>query len=322
MTQVSVRRFILLGDNRPARRLHESFEQLAPCSWEWLGAVADNPVAADLGMKLGMTCDLAQIVSRHHTTDLIVATQSPDLALCKTLLRLARNGVRVTNVRTLHEELTHRVPVVGDNDAWDTAVDRLAHRGLRTRAAKRMLDFVAGTGAFAAFALAVFPVALGLMLERAGPVFVRERRVGRLGRPFTLLRFRTDRIGPAGRRWPFVDAPAPTRTGAFIRRLGIDRLPQSLAILAGHLSLVGPRPAEVDYQRRIESEFPVFLARTVVKPGVTGWEQLHRESRTAFDTLRQLEYDLYYIKHQSFGLDLRIIMRSALLFLGLHGAGN
>lgn len=310
MTQVSARRFILVGDNRPARRLHESFQQFAPVDWEWLGAVTDDPAGADLGGRLGLTRDLAGIVSRHGPTDLVLAIQSPDLTLWQTLLRLASNGVQLTSVRTLHEELTHRVQVVGDNDALDTALDRLAHRGLGTGVAKRMLDLVTGAGAFAAFTVALFPVALGLTLERAGSVFVRERRIGRFGQPFTLLRFRTARGGDGGQRWPLVDAPAPIRTGVFIRRLGIDRLPQSFALLAGYLSLVGPRPAEVGYQQRVQREFPVFLARTAVKPGLLGWEQLHRESRSASDTIRQLEYDLYYVRHQSLGLDLRIILRS------------
>ncbi len=310
MVQASTRRFILVGDNPSARRLHESFQQFAPVGWEWLGAVTDDSTGADLGGKLGLTRDLADIVSRHGPTDIVLAIQSPGLLLWQTLLQLVSDGVRMTNVRTLHEELTHRVQVVGDNDVLDTTLDHLAHRRLGTCAAKRMLDLAAGACAFAAFTAALFPVALGLTLERAGSVFVRERRIGRLGQPFTLLRFRTIRNGDDRQHWPLVEAPVPIRTGAFIRRLGIDRLPLSFALLAGHLSLVGPRPAEVGYQQRVQREFPAFLARSAVKPGLLGWEQLHRESRSAADRIRQLEYDLYYIRHQSFGLDLRIILRS------------
>lgn len=316
------RRFLVVGESRSALRLHESFQQLAPLNWEWLGVVADGSPGADLGTELGKTGELAEIVLRLRPTDLVVAVQCPGLDLCKTLLRQAGSELRVTHVRTLLEELTQRVPVLGDEEAWDTALAGLSRRSAWRSAAKRMLDLVAGSCAFLAFVLALFPVALGLMLERAGSVFVPDRRVGRLGRPFTLLRFRTTRSGPTGQKWPFVDAPAPTLTGALIQRFGIDRLPQSLAVLAGHLSLVGPRPAEVESQQRVEREIPVFLARTVVKPGLTGWEQLHRESRSVFDSLRQLEYDLYYVKHQSLGLDLRILARSVLVFLGLRGGGS
>jgi lipopolysaccharide/colanic/teichoic acid biosynthesis glycosyltransferase len=322
MTNASTRRIVLIGDSGPARRLHESFQQVAPSSWEWLGTVIDTPAETVPGKHLGMTCDLAKIVSHHAPTDLVLAIQAPSLLLCEALLRLASAGIRVTNAHALHDELTHRIPVVDDNGAWDTALDRLAHQSPWTRASKRTLDLVIGVCAFAAFSLALLPVAFGLTLERAGSVFVRERRVGWLGRPFTLLRFRTARSGNGGPHWPFVDAPAPTRTGVFIRRLGIDRLPQSFAILSGHLSLVGPRPMEVEHQQRVQRELPVYLARTVVKPGLMGWEQLNRESRNAFDTIRQLEYDLYYVRHQSFGLDLRIIMRSVLAFLGLRSIVN
>lgn len=317
MSRISSRRLLIVGDSDPARRLHESFQQRAPRNWEWLGVVADGPAGADLGMKLGMTSDLAEIASRHRPTDLVVAVRSPGLSLCKTLLHLAKNKFRVIDVRTLHEELTHRVPVLGDDHAWDTALSRLSRQSLWTRTGKRTLDLIAGTCAFLAFALALFPVALGLTLERAGSVFVLERRVGHLGRLFTLVRFRTTRSGPAGQNWPFVEAPAPIRTGALIRRFGIDRLPQSLAILAGHLSLVGPRAAEAQSLQRIERESPVFLLRTAVRPGLIGWEQLHTESRSNYDALRPLEYDLYYIKYQSFRLDLRILAHRALAFFGV-----
>jgi lipopolysaccharide/colanic/teichoic acid biosynthesis glycosyltransferase len=176
--------------------------------------------------------------------------------------------------------------------------------------------------AFAAFAVALIPLAPLLALERAGSIFVHERRVGRFGRPFTMLRFRTARKASGEPHWPFADPAAPTRIGAVIGRLGIDRLPQSLAILSGHLSLVGPRPMDVEAQQRIAQALPVFLARSAIKPGLTGWEQMHHESRSNLDLLRQLEYDLYYVKYQSAALDICILWRRALAVAGLRRGGN
>lgn len=323
MNRTSSRRLLVVGDSGATRRLHESFQQLAPRRYVWLGIVADGPVDGNLGVTLGDSRDLAEIVSRHRPTDLVVALERPGLTLTKTLLQLAGNGVRLVDARNLREELTQRVAVLGDEDVWVTALARLSCRRWGARAVKRALDLLAAICAVFALAVVLFPVALALKLDRAGSVFVAERRVGRFGRPFTLLRFRTARCAPGAQQWPFVDPPPPTRTGEYIRRIGIDRLPQAFAILAGHLSLVGPRAIEPEYLRRIERESPVFLLRSAVKPGLTGWEQLHREGRRIYDTLRLLEYHLYYIKPQSISLDLRTLMRSALALFGLRrAAGN
>jgi lipopolysaccharide/colanic/teichoic acid biosynthesis glycosyltransferase len=315
MAQPSTRRFIVLGGDHAVGRLHESFQQQAPRHWEWVGVVTDAAADIDAGVSLGTARDLGEIVARHRPTDLVVAVRSPDLKLSRSLLALARGGLRVACVRAAHEELTRRVTVDGDDRAWEIALGNLSRRGGWARATKRMLDLVAGLGAFAVFALILAPVALGLKLERAGSIFVAERRIGLLGRSFTLLSFRTRLDAPA-RQWPFADAPALTRTGAMMMKFRLDSAPHALAILAGHLSLVGPRAENVEMQGRVERENPVFLARTTVKPGLTGWEQLHRESRSIFDTLRRLEYDLYYVKHQSFRFDLQILARSVLAVLG------
>jgi lipopolysaccharide/colanic/teichoic acid biosynthesis glycosyltransferase len=115
--------------------------------------------------------------------------------------------------------------------------------------------------------------------------------------------------------------PSMTLTGKIVHRLRLDRLPLALALVAGNMSLVGPRATAPDTFSRLECESPVFRLRTLVKPGLLGWEQLHRESRSSYDTLRPLEYDLYYIKHYSLRLDLLILARSAAAFVGL-GTGT
>jgi lipopolysaccharide/colanic/teichoic acid biosynthesis glycosyltransferase len=307
-----MRRLLIVGESSEVERCSESFRQLAPLGWEWIGIASDTRAPQSLGKHVGTTHELTGLVTHHRATDLALAIENPEMHLCRTIFDLARAGIRVTDIRTFHEQLTRRLPLLGNDGAWCTALIRMSRRSWWTRLAKRSLDMIAGAIAFTAFALVLIPVAMGLALERAGSIFVSERRVGHFGRRFILLRFRTERDYPAGRAWPFSDPPAPLRTGAVIRRLGIDRLPQCLAILRGTLSLVGPRAAEVQYHERVEREFPMYLTRTVVKPGLTGWEQLHRESRITYDKLRPLEYDLYYIKHQSLGLDLRILADTAL----------
>ena len=315
MSRRSARRLLIVGDSAGARRLYESFQQLAPADWHWLGVVADTSTDIGLGVTLGNTRDLGEIIAGHHPTD-VVTTGQLGLTLTKIVLQLPESGVRVVDVRSMHEELTHRVAVLGDEEVWVTMLKKLSCPRGPSGVAKRVLDLVAAVCAVIVLAMVFVPVALALKLSGAGSVFVVEQRIGRRGRPFKVLRFRTARAGPESAQWPFVDPPAPTPIGSIIRRAGIDRLPQAFSILAGDLSLVGPRAAVLESAQRMERESPVFLLRTVVKPGLLGWEQLHRESRTFYDALRVLEYDLYYVKHQSFGLDLRILVYSALALLG------
>ena len=317
MSRARARRLLLVGDTPEARRLRESFQQLAPGDWEWLGTASDTPVDVALQPWLGASDELPGLVSRHRPTHVVVALAHPPLALARTLLQLRDRAPTVLDVDTAHEELAQRFPLVGSEQAWAMALRCLSRRRPLSRAAKRSLDILVGLGAAAALVLVLPPAALALRLEGAWSVFVAERRVGLRGMRFTLLRLRTSRDAQ-GAGWPLAEPPPPLRTGAWLGRLRLDRLPRAFALLAGHLSLVGPRAVDEAAQERAERESPAFLLRTAVKPGLVGWEQLHRESRSLYDALRPLEYDMYYIKHQSLALDLRILLLAALSVLGFR----
>ena len=315
------RRLLGVGNTDATRRLRESFLQSAPRNWDWLGVVDDRAVEAEVGPWLGTQGELQRLVFNYRPTDIVVCQELPTLTAAKALLQLRAGGVRLVGFTALHEEMTERALLGSEAQAWEVAMRALSCRRWWFDVTKRMLDLVAGVSGLAVLGLVVLPVALGLKLERAGSVFVRERRVGFLGQRFTLLRLRTARDAVGPQRWPFVDPPPPLRTGSLIRRLGVERLPQALAVLAGHLSLVGPRAAEQEVHERLERESPIFLLRTAAKPGLVGWEQVHRESRAIFDSLRPLEYDFYYVKHQSLVLDLRILASAALTLLGARRRG-
>jgi len=318
MNRTNSRRFLVVGDSAAARRLYESFQQVAHPRHVWCGVVADSAPNADLGDWQGPSDAIVEIVSRLRPTDLIVARNQLDLLLAKHLLRLAEGGLQIVDACALEEELTERVSLLGRDDIWATTLRGLRARGHGSRIFKRLLDVVAALCAIAALAIAIGPVALALKLERAGSVFVREQRVGRFGRRFSVLRLRTFRNTAGRRRWPF-DDPAPRLlSGEIIRLLGLQRLPLAFAILSGQLSLVGPRALEPEAMRQLERESSVHLLRTTITPGLVGWEQLHFESRSVYDALRPLEYDLYYIKHQSFKLDVRILARIALRMLRMN----
>ncbi|MFU8765309.1 MAG: exopolysaccharide biosynthesis polyprenyl glycosylphosphotransferase, partial [Haliea sp.] len=161
-------------------------------------------------------------------------------------------------------------------------------------------------------------IALLVRLDSPGPVLYRQQRHGSGGRLIEVLKFRTMHAGAPGD--PFSQArrddPRVTRCGRFLRRSSLDELPQLLNVLRGDMSLVGPRPHPVALNQEYARKLAAYMQRHRVKPGITGWAQIHGY-RGETDTLekmeKRLQYDLYYIEHWSLGLDLKILAKTALL---------
>jgi lipopolysaccharide/colanic/teichoic acid biosynthesis glycosyltransferase len=179
------------------------------------------------------------------------------------------------------------------------------------RLAKRALDLVLATAALTVSAPLLALACLAIRLESAGPAIYRQRRVGRGGQEFDLLKLRTmvagaERIG-AGLAVDQGD-PRITRAGAFLRRLSLDELPNLVNVLRGEMSLVGPRPTvQVQVAQYSERQ----LGRLAVEPGITGWAQI--KGRAALPWHERIELDLWYIENWSLRLDLRILVETARL---------
>ncbi len=181
------------------------------------------------------------------------------------------------------------------------------------RRAKRAVDIAGSALGLIVAAPALGVAAVAIRLEDGGPVLFRQERVGRDGRPFTLLKLRTmivdaHRVG-AGYA---VDAGDPriTRVGDLLRRTSLDELPQLANVLRGDMSLVGPRPT-LRYQ--VERYTARQRRRLEVLPGITGWAQLH--GRATLPWSERIELDVWYVDHQSFALDLRILARTVVVVL-------
>jgi lipopolysaccharide/colanic/teichoic acid biosynthesis glycosyltransferase len=184
-------------------------------------------------------------------------------------------------------------------------------------AAKRVLDLVLASGALVVAGLPMLLAMAAIRLESRGHPIYRQRRVGRGERPFDLFKLRTmvhgaEHIG-AGMAVNEGD-PRITRIGALLRRLSLDELPNLFNVLRGEMSIVGPRPTiPVQVAQYTERQ----RGRLAVKPGITGWAQVH--GRASLPWSRRIELDLWYVEHRSLALDLRILARTARLVLGGHG---
>jgi exopolysaccharide biosynthesis polyprenyl glycosylphosphotransferase len=198
-----------------------------------------------------------------------------------------------------------------------------------TGLAKRAVDLLLGGVLLAAFALPMALLTVAIRLDSPGPVLFRQRRVGFQGRVFEMLKFRTMHHEPAqapGCVQAVRDDPRVTRLGAFLRRTSLDELPQLFNVLRGEMSLVGPRPHAPGTSadgRVFEEVVPFYAGRHRVKPGITGLAQvrgLRGETRTEADVLARVEADYEYIARWSLGLDLLILLRTALAVLSMRNA--
>ncbi|HEY4606306.1 MAG TPA: exopolysaccharide biosynthesis polyprenyl glycosylphosphotransferase [Acidimicrobiia bacterium] len=229
-------------------------------------------------------------------------------------------GYAIRPFTSTYEEHTGRVPLVHLAEGWEISAPLLEVAPWLP--GKRVFDTL--------FALVTAPIwlALGLLVSAyirvatRGPALFRQRRIGYEGRPFTIYKFRTmdedaEKDGP---RFATEDDGRLIRGGKFLRKSRLDEIPQLWNVLKGEMSLVGPRAEQVPFVETFRKQIPFYEHRHLVRPGITGWAQVnYRYADDQADTIEKLTYDLYYIKHMSPVMDLRVLWKS--VWTVLTGAG-
>jgi len=191
-------------------------------------------------------------------------------------------------------------------------------------AMKRFIDILASTSVLLAGLPLWILVAIAVKLDSSGPVFYRQERVGRNGRIFSMVKFRSmkaDAEKTSGPKWAEKNDPRVTRMGRIMRRLHIDEVPQFINVLVGDMSLVGPRPERPYFVEQLELELPLYRRRLKVRPGITGWAQIkYQYDQSVEDVKTKLKYDLFYIENMSWRMDLKILFNT--LYVTLRGKGH
>lgn len=176
-----------------------------------------------------------------------------------------------------------------------------------------MLDLVIGGVGCILLTIAIPCVWIGNLVANQGPLFFRQKRVGKDGRIFEIIKFRTmvSSAGDSGGEWTSRMDPRVTPFGQMLRSLYVDELPQFLNVLRGDLSVVGPRPEQPHYVEKLSRELRFYSFRQIVRPGLTGWAQINQGyASDAEDALEKLQYEFFYLRRQSLSLDVRIIART------------
>lgn len=275
---------------------------------------------------LGYTC-VARIDegSREElpVCDIIVVARglhgNPDMTA--RLYRKFFEGVTVVDLPTFYEKIRHSVPESALDERW--IVDNLATQEATVyEHGKRLFDLLCAA-LFAIPTLLVVPfVALVVWIDDRGPVFYRQARVGKGGRVFSIVKFRTMRVDAekSGAAFAQQEDPRVTRVGRFLRATRLDELPQLWNILRGEMSFVGPRPERPEIEVELSKTIPLFPVRHLARPGLTGWAQVSAPyASTREDHLLKLRHDLYYLKYRSMTLDIAIVLKTAYSVLKRKG---
>ena len=238
------------------------------------------------------------------------------------LLALRLRGVVIEDSRSVIERLSGKLALAGLNPS-----SLIFTEGFN---AKQSLQFgqrlisivVAAVGLAISLSFVPF-IILAMHFCSPGPIFFTQTRVGRKGRPFSIYKFRTMRVDAEanGAVWATKNDSRITTLGRFIRKTRLDEIPQLWNVLRGDMAFVGPRPERPEFVQWLAQEIPYYDLRHMVRPGITGWAQVrYQYGATLEETKQKMEYDLYYIKYRSIGLDLLIIFETVKTIILRRGA--
>lgn len=265
-----------------------------------------------------------ELVRRENVTHLIVCQSQPlPRTVARCVLECEAAGAHVSTMERAYEALTKRAPIFHVEDEWVASLESATETFYASRG-KRALEVV-----FAALALVLVGPLIALLallvkLTSRGPAFYVQERIGKDGRPFIFAKLRTmvhNAEAETGPVWAKEHDPRTTPLGRVLRKSRLDELPQLWNVLKGDMSLIGPRPEREFFVRRFMEEIPLYGKRLLVRPGITGWAQVHhRYDQCQEDVIEKLRYDLFYIGRVSFKLDLLILLKTIGVVLSRRGA--
>ena len=238
------------------------------------------------------------------------------------LLNYKLKGAIIEDGISFYETITGKILVEKVNPAWLIFSEGFDYSRM-TYLVKRFLDFFLALFGLTLSRPVSLITALLIKIESPGPVLYRQERVGERGKLFSIIKFRSmcQDAEKDGAVWARTNDDRVTRFGRFIRKVRIDEIPQMWNVLLGQMSFVGPRPERPVFVEQLSNKLPYYSLRHAAKPGITGWAQVcYPYGASEEDALRKLEYDLYYIKHQSFFIDMLIIFRTVKTVLFQKGS--
>jgi lipopolysaccharide/colanic/teichoic acid biosynthesis glycosyltransferase len=278
--------------------------------------------AQPIGVRSRPLCEL--VIDISATLVILDRTALLDPVVVAQAAALHEHGVRVRPLTQFYEEWLGKLPV-SELERASLLFDIREVHGARYARLKRVIDLVFGVVGTAALAIVIPIVLVGNLASNRGPLLYRQTRIGKNGKRFGILKFRSMRPDPSGapNEWTQENDPRITPFGRALRKTHLDELPQAINMLRGDLSIVGPRPEQPHYVEELTQKLPFYGLRHLVRPGLTGWAQVkYGYAGDEHDALEKLQYEFWYLRNQSLGLDARIIGRTLRSVIGSEASGR
>lgn len=323
------RRVIIVGAGNSGKALVEIIRDSTPKPFQLIGLVDDDikKIGSDLSTYpiLGSIKDLPQLINEFQISNVVFSiTGEMDSNVLNILIEAEENGIEITSMPVMYEELTGRVPIYLLKPDWllRSFIDS-AHVNRFYELVKRVVDFFMGiVGCIAT--LVLFPViGLFIIIDNWGPIIYSQDRLGKSGKKYKIYKFRTmyveaeknGNVNPAEENDERI-----TKFGNLLRKSHLDEIPQFINVLKGEMSMVGPRSERPMIVENYQEVIPFYRGRLIVKPGLTGWAQVnYGYASTITENAIKLEYDLYYIKHRDLMMDLSIMLSTISSVIGFRG---
>ena len=321
------RKAVIVGAAQRGEKLLRDLAEYPALGYNLLGFVDDDPGKAEAEISgqrvLGTTAQLPDLIRSHSIDEILIAISSSSheailriMGLCvghRVVFRIVPDLYDIVSGHKTHQ--VYGFPLVR---LFPEPLD------LRQRLMKRTVDLLFSIAVLAGLLPVWLLLAAAIKLDSPGPVLFKQKRIGKGGKEYTLLKFRSmirDAEKHTGPIWAQKNDHRVTGAGRFLRRSRLDEIPQLINVFKGEMSLVGPRPERPYLVRQLVPEIPLYSRRLNVKPGITGWAQTQHTYDTDIDDVREkVRYDLYYIENMSLSLDLKILARTILVTLTGHGA--
>ncbi|KAB1156553.1 exopolysaccharide biosynthesis polyprenyl glycosylphosphotransferase [Flavobacterium luteum] len=269
---------------------------------------------------------LEQFVIENSVSEVVIASQKTDgitINLYNQLIHLLENGYIIREYTQVYESITQRIPVqyVARDFYRFFPFSRSNQNHLYLLVVRILETIISLIGLLIGIVLTPF-ILLGNSIGNRGELFYTQDRVGKNGKIFKILKFRTMKVNSEsnGAVFATINDFRATPFGKFLRKSRIDEFPQFINILKGEMAVIGPRPERPIFVTEIANVMPFYETRHVIKPGLTGWAQVNYSyGETIDDSLIKLQYDLYYIKHRSIFLDINIVFKTMSTILFYRG---
>ena len=312
------RNVLIVGAGWAGKTISQEINRSQKSGLRMVGFIDDDP------LKKGKLIDGVPVLGDRYTIDKVIRKNDIDLIvaaithekhadLIKALINCSWKGVDIIDMPAIYEQLTGKIPFKHINNMWMLHI-AIGKPKLYSRLIKPILEAISALILFILLIPVMVVIAIVIKCDSRGRIFYTQERIGKDGRKFIIMKFRTmveNAESLTGAVYAADNDPRITKIGRFLRKWRLDEIPQLVNVIKGDMGLIGPRPERDIFIREFEEKIPFYTQRLLVRPGLTGWAQVKFPYASSIEqTEEKLQYDLYYIKNMSFILDFVVFLKT------------